>query len=49
MKEYSGKIQTNEELMQRVAKGDRHAFTTLVQIHQNSILNFIWRLIGDKT
>ena len=35
--------------MQRVANGDRHAFTTLVQVHQNSILNFIWRLMGDKT
>ncbi len=43
------KIQTTEELMQRVANGDRHAFTTLVQVHQNSILNFIWRLMGDKT
>ncbi len=49
MEEYPGKEQTDEELMQRVAKGDRHAFTTLVQVHQNSILNFIWRLIGDKT
>ena len=43
------KIQTTEELMQRVANGDRHAFTTLVQVHQNSILNYIWRLMGDKT
>jgi len=48
-KKYQKKIQTAEELMQRVANGDRHAFTTLVQVHQNSILNFIWRLMGDKT
>ena len=46
---YPNKLQTAEELMQRVANGDRHAFTTLVQVHQNSILNFIWRLMGDKT
>jgi RNA polymerase sigma-70 factor, ECF subfamily len=49
MEEYPNKIQTDEELMQRVAKGDKLAFTTLVQIHQNSILNFFWRLMGDKT
>ncbi|MDA3917126.1 MAG: sigma-70 family RNA polymerase sigma factor [Deltaproteobacteria bacterium] len=48
-KKYQKKIQTAEDLMQRVANGDRHAFTTLVQVHQNSILNFIWRLMGDKT
>lgn len=46
---YPNKIQTAEKLMQRVANGDRHAFTTLVQVHQKSILNFIWRLMGDKT
>ena len=49
MEEYPNKIQTDEELIQRVAKGDKHAFTTLVQAHQNSILNFIWRLTGDKS
>jgi RNA polymerase sigma-70 factor (ECF subfamily) len=47
--ETPGKRQTDEELMQRVAKGDKHAFTTLVQVHQNSIINFIWRLMGDNT
>lgn len=49
VKKHPKKIQTAEELMQSVANGDRDAFTTLVQTHQNSILNFIWRLMGDKT
>ncbi|MBC8438596.1 MAG: sigma-70 family RNA polymerase sigma factor [Deltaproteobacteria bacterium] len=49
MEKHPNKIQTDEDLMQRVAKGDKNAFTTLVQLHQKSILNFIWRFMGDKT
>jgi len=49
MEEHQSKAQTDKELIQRVAKGDKHAFTTLVKIHQHSILNFIWRLTGDKS
>ena len=34
--------------MARSARGDRHAFETLVQRHQRSVLNFIYRFIGDQ-
>jgi RNA polymerase sigma-70 factor (ECF subfamily) len=40
---------TNTNLMARVKKGDRDAFATLVKSHQNSVLNFIWHFIGDRT
>ncbi len=40
---------TNANLMARVKKGDRDAFATLVQSHQNSVLNFIWHFMGDRT
>ena len=40
---------TNANLMARVKKGDRDAFTTLVQSHQNSVLNFIWHFMGART
>jgi RNA polymerase sigma-70 factor (ECF subfamily) len=40
---------SNEELMVRVAEGDEDAFETLVRRHQTSILNLIYRFIGDRT
>jgi len=40
---------TNANLMARVKKGDRDAFATLVKSNQNSVLNFIWRFMGDRT
>ncbi|MBC8441856.1 MAG: sigma-70 family RNA polymerase sigma factor [Deltaproteobacteria bacterium] len=40
---------TNANLMVRVKKGDRDAFATLVQFHQDSVLNFIWHFMGDRT
>jgi RNA polymerase sigma-70 factor, ECF subfamily len=38
----------NEDLMCRVAAGDKHAFETLVHRHQLPILNFIFRFLGDR-
>ena len=39
----------NEELMLRIAEGEEHAFEILVERHQASVLNLIYRLIGDRT
>ena len=39
----------SEELMARIAKGDEDAFEILVNRHQNSILNLVYRFIGDRT
>ena len=40
---------SSEELMARVAEGDDIAFQTLVNRHQTSILNIIYRVIGDRS
>jgi RNA polymerase sigma-70 factor (ECF subfamily) len=39
----------SEELMARIAEGDDSAFEILVHRHQTSILNLIYRFIGDRT
>jgi RNA polymerase sigma-70 factor (ECF subfamily) len=39
----------SEDLMARVAKGDDDAFEILVNRHQTSVLNLIYRFIGDRT
>jgi RNA polymerase sigma-70 factor (ECF subfamily) len=39
----------SEELIARIAKGDEDAFEVLVDRHQTSILNLIYRFIGDRT
>jgi RNA polymerase sigma-70 factor (ECF subfamily) len=39
----------NEELIVRIAKGDEYAFQTLVERHQSSMLNLIYRSTGDRT
>jgi len=39
----------SEELMARVAGGDQEAFEILVNRHQTSVLNLIYRFIGDRT
>ncbi len=39
----------SEELMARIAKGDNDAFEVLVNRHQTSVLNLIYRFIGDRT
>jgi len=40
---------TNEDLMARIAEGDEYAFQILVDRHQTSVLNLIYRFIGDRT
>jgi len=40
---------TNEDLMGRVRLGNKHAFEGLVQRHQRSVLNFIFRFMGNRT
>jgi RNA polymerase sigma-70 factor (ECF subfamily) len=39
----------SEDLMARIAEGDEYAFELLVGRHQSSILNLIYRFIGDRT
>jgi RNA polymerase sigma-70 factor (ECF subfamily) len=39
----------SEDLMARIAEGDEDAFEILVNRHQASILNLIYRFIGDRT
>ena len=39
----------SEDLMLQIAKGDEHAFEILVERHQASLLNLIYRFIGDRT
>jgi len=40
---------SSEVLMTRIVKGDEDAFETLVNRHQTSVLNLIYRFIGDRT
>ena len=42
-------ITPSEELMARIAEGDEDAFEILVNRHQTSVLNLIYRFIGDRT
>jgi RNA polymerase sigma-70 factor (ECF subfamily) len=39
----------SEDLMARIAVGDQEAFEILVNRHQTSVLNLIYRFIGDRT
>lgn len=39
----------SEELMVRIADGDEYAFEILINRHQTSVLNLIYRFIGDRT
>ena len=40
---------SSEDLMARIAKGDDDAFEILANRHQASVLNLIYRFIGDRT
>ena len=40
---------SSEDLMARIAKGDADAFELLVNRHQTSALNLIYRFVGDRT
>jgi RNA polymerase sigma-70 factor (ECF subfamily) len=42
-------IPSSEELMARIAEGDDEAFEILVNHHQTSVLNLIYRFVGDRT
>jgi RNA polymerase sigma-70 factor (ECF subfamily) len=39
----------SEELMAKIAEGDEGAFEILITRHQTSVLNLIYRFIGDRT
>jgi RNA polymerase sigma-70 factor (ECF subfamily) len=39
----------SEELMARVAEGDEYAFQLLVNRHQTSVLNLVYRFMGDRS
>jgi RNA polymerase sigma-70 factor (ECF subfamily) len=39
----------SEELIARVAEGDERAFQILVTRHQTSVLNLIYKLMGDRS
>ena len=39
---------TNEDLMGSVRLGNRHAFEVLINRHQRSVLNFIFRFLGNR-
>ena len=40
---------SSEDLMAKTAEGDEFAFEILVRRHQTSVLNLIYRYVGDKT
>jgi RNA polymerase sigma-70 factor (ECF subfamily) len=40
---------SSEDLMTRIAEGDEDAFEILVNRYQTSVLNLIYRFIGDRT
>ncbi len=40
---------SSEELMSPTAEGDEYAFEVLVRRHQASVLNLIYRYVGDRT
>ena len=39
----------SEELMAKTAEGDEYAFEALVRRHQASVLNLVYRYVGDRT
>ena len=43
------KTTSSEELMAKVAEGDEYAFEILVRKHQASVLNLVYRFIGDRS
>ena len=43
------KQSSDEELMTGIAKGDEYAFQILVERHQTSVINLIYRFTGDPT
>jgi len=43
------KEQTNEQLMVAYSQGDSRAFEELLRRHQRSVLNFIFRYVGNRS
>jgi RNA polymerase sigma-70 factor (ECF subfamily) len=43
------KTTSSEDLMAKVAEGNDYAFEMLVQRHQTSVLNLVYRYVGDRT
>jgi len=43
------KTTSSEDLMAKVAEGNDYAFEILVQRHQTSVLNLIYRYVADRT
>ena len=43
------KASSSEDLMSRTAEGDEFAFEILVERHQTSVLNLVYRYVGDRT
>lgn len=43
------KTNSSEDLMSRTAEGDELAFEILVRRHQTSVLNLVYRYVGDRT
>lgn len=41
------KSNASKNLMERVARGDKHAFETLIHLHHQPVMNFIYRFMGD--
>jgi len=39
----------SEDLMSRIAGGDEFAFEILVRRHESSVLNLVYRYVGDRT
>ncbi|MCZ6550909.1 MAG: sigma-70 family RNA polymerase sigma factor [candidate division NC10 bacterium] len=44
----SGDRDLDHELVGRVLAGDQEAFTSLLQRHQKMILNFMYRMVGER-
>jgi RNA polymerase sigma-70 factor (ECF subfamily) len=40
---------SSEDLMSRIGEGDEVAFEVLVRRHQTSVLNLVYRYVGDRT
>jgi RNA polymerase sigma-70 factor (ECF subfamily) len=48
MNSQTDELAPSEDLMARVAQGDKCAFEVLVKRHQGAVLNIIYRFVGDR-
>ena len=49
MKAMNDNTTSSEDLMAKTAEGDELAFEILVRRHQTSVLNLVYRYVGDRT